>query len=151
MEEKIKRVCRVLSRCYMLFWIVPIVIVAAGEFGWIDTGVYADNFSATYLFEFFGILLTATLVPVSLKLFHWTLMKHIDKLLFVDALRKYGLMCIVRIGLLAVVVVFNLIGYYLTLSTSCILCGCIGLAASLFCVPGDHRLRLDLHLISEEK
>jgi hypothetical protein len=75
MEENIKKVEKTLSRCYMLFWIIPILIAAAGEFNLIPNGTYADNFSTTYYYEVIGILLTAAFIPLALKLFQWTLVK----------------------------------------------------------------------------
>lgn len=42
-----------------------------------------------------------------------------------------------------------LICYYLTLSTTGNLCMLIGLTASLFCLPGEKRLRNELHITKD--
>ena len=47
------------------------------------------------------------------------------------------------------VVVFNLAGYYFTLSSTGALCALIGLTASFFCLPGEKRLRAELHIDKE--
>ena len=151
MEEKIKKTERLLSRFYMVFWALPILVVAAGEFNWLPTGDYAGNFMTNYCLEFAGILLAATLVPVSLNLFHWTLLKKIDKLPFDRALLLYGRMSIIRLSLLAIITIFNLISYYLVMSTTCMLCACIGLVASFFCIPSDRRLREELQITTDKK
>jgi hypothetical protein len=151
MEEKINKMNSLLSKCYIVFWLLPILIVILGECNWIPTGNNAADVRATYYYEVVGILLTAALVPISLKLFHWTMVKKIDTLSFPEALRKYGIVSILRIGLLALVVVFNFLAYYLALSTTCILCSCIGLVASLFCIPSDRRLREELHITTDTK
>lgn len=151
MEEKIKRTERILSRFYMVFWILPILIVLAGELNWLPTGNYVNNFMFSYCLEFSGIILTAALVPVSLKLFHWTLLKKIDKLPFEKALLLYGRMSIIRLSLLALVVIFNLISYYLIMSTTFMLCVCIGLLASFFCIPSERRLREELQITIDKK
>lgn len=55
----------------------------------------------------------------------------------------------VRLALLEFVVVFNLAGYYFTLSSTGTLCALIGLTASFFCLPGEKRLRAELHIDKE--
>ena len=56
---------------------------------------------------------------------------------------------IVRLGILEVAIVTNLLCYYLTLSTTGNLCMLIGLTASLFCLPGEKRLRNELHITKD--
>ena len=41
------------------------------------------------------------------------------------------------------------LGYCLLLSNKCLLCGLIALVAMLFCVPGQKRLRSELHIDKE--
>lgn len=93
--------------------------------------------------------MTAVCVPLSLKLFSMVLKNKINELTVTLALKRYVLWSNVRLGILEVVVLFNLLCYYLTLSNTGNLCMLIGLTASLFCLPGEKRLRNELH-ISEE-
>jgi hypothetical protein len=151
MEEQIAKTNSVLKRFYIVFWLLPILICIAGEFNLLPTGSKVDSFRSVYISEVTGILLTAALVPVSLKLFHWMLINKLDSYSFPDALKRYGRLSIIRLAMLALVVVFNLISYYLILSTTCILCACIGLSASLFCIPSDRRLREELHINKEKE
>lgn len=109
----------------------------------------ADDAEAVYYLETIGILLTAVCVPLSLKLFSMVLKNKINELTVTLALKRYVLWSNVRLGILEVVVLFNLLCYYLTLSNTGNLCMLIGLTASLFCLPGEKRLRNELH-ISEE-
>lgn len=55
----------------------------------------------------------------------------------------------IRLGILEVAIVTNLLCYYLTLSTTGNLCMLIGLTASLFCLPGEKRLRNELHITKD--
>lgn len=149
MEEQIKRVLKSLKIQYISFWIIPVVLAVVGETGLLPVGIKADSVRAVYMFETAGILLTAVLVPLSLKLFSLVLAKKIDRVTFPVALSKYMVWSAVRLALLEFVVVFNLAGYYFTLSTTGALCALIGLTASLFCLPGGKRMYTELHITQE--
>lgn len=149
MEEQIRRVLKSLKIQYISFWIIPLLLVAVGEAGLLPVGIKADSARAVYVFETVGILLTAILVPLSLKLFSMVLSKQIDRVTFPVALGKYMLWSAVRLALLEFVVVFNLAGYYFTLSTTGALCALIGLTASFFCLPGEKRMYAELHITKE--
>ncbi len=149
MEEQIKRAVRNLNISYIFFWVLPAFLLGAGEFELLPVGSLADNAQAVYYFETLGILLTALCIPLSLKLFSFVLTKKIDQLTFPVALSRYMLWSAVRLALLEFVVVFNLAGYYFTLSSTGALCALIGLTASFFCLPGEKRLRAELHINKE--
>lgn len=149
MEEQIRRVLKSLKIQYISFWIIPLLLVAVGEAGLLPVGIKADSARAVYVFETVGILLVAILVPLSLKLFSMVLSKQIDRVTFPVALGRYMLWSAVRLALLEFVVVFNLAGYYFTLSTTGALCALIGLTASFFCLPGEKRMYAELHITKE--
>lgn len=152
MEEQIQRVNKKLNKCYIVFWALPILIAVAGEFNIIPNGgAFTNNVAFVYGYQFAGILLACSLVPIALKLFQWTMEKKVDNMSFPTALKKYAKINIIRIGMLGLVSVFNLIAYYLIASTTCLFCAAIALAISLFCIPSDRRLREELHLISTDK
>ena len=87
MEEKIKRVVSRTKMMFVYFWLLPVFLVAFGETGGEWVGAYAGDVRAAYFAETVTILLTAVLVPVSLKLFSWMLTKKIDVVAITDALR----------------------------------------------------------------
>ena len=66
-----------------------------------------------------------------------------------DALRLYVLWSGVRLALLAVPVLAGFLTYYMILSNKGVLCALIALTASLFCLPGENRLRKELHIDKE--
>ena len=149
MEEKIKRVASRTKMLFVYFWMLPVFLVVFGETGGEWVGAYAEDVRATYFAETVTILLTAVLVPVSLKLFSWVLTKKIDVVAITDALRLYALWSGVRLALLAVPVLAGFLTYYMMLSNKGVLCALIALTASLFCLPGENRLRKELHIEKE--
>lgn len=132
------------------FWILPVILIVVGETGGDWVGMLAADVRFTYFAETACILLSAICVPVSLKLFAWVLWKKIDHAALPDALRLYSLWSIVRMALLALPVLVGLIVYYFMLSNTGVLCAFIALTASLFCLPGEGRLRKELHIHKEE-
>lgn len=150
MEEQIKKTSQSIRGFFFAFWLLPVVLVVAGEL--IDSllGVVADDVRTTYLMEAVTILLTALCVPLSLKLFSRVLARKIDKVSLPQALILYRRWSGVRLLLLALPVCVGLSTYYLALSTGGLLCALISLTASLFCVPGENRLRREL-LIEENE
>ena len=130
MEEQIKRIVKSQKVQYISFWIIPLLLVLLGEAGVLPVGIKADNVRAVYVFETVGILMTAVCIPLSLKLFSFVLTKKIDQLTFPVALSRYMLWGAVRLALGA-------------------LCALIGLTASFFCLPGEKRLRAELHIDKE--
>lgn len=84
-----------------------------------------------------------------LEAFSWMLTKKIDVVAITDALRLYALWSGVRLALLAMPVLAGFLTYYMMLSNKGVLCALIALTASLFCLPGENRLRKELHIEKE--
>ena len=146
MEENIRQAVSTLKRIFAYLWFVALFIIILGESGGFNlTGIYADNVRVVYFTETIVILFTACCVPAALKLFAWVKKKKIDSHVSTDtAMSQYVMWSSLRILLLSIPVVIGIVGYYLMLSTSCILCTCIGLTASLFCIPSEKQLKKDL-------
>lgn len=146
MEENIRQAVATLKRNFAYLWFAALFIIIMGESGGFNlTGIYADNVRVVYFTETIVILLTACCVPAALKLFAWVKKKKIDADASTDAaMNQYVMWSSVRILLLAVPVLAGIVGYYLMQSTSCILCACIGMTASLFCIPSEKQLKKDL-------
>ena len=141
MEEKIKRAASRVKMSFVYFWLLPVFLVIFGETGGVWVGLFAETIT---------ILLTALSVPASLKLFSWVLVRKIDAVSISDALRLYVLWSGVRLALLAIPVVAGFLTYYMVLSNKGVLCALIALTASLFCLPGEKRLREELHIDKEQ-
>ncbi len=146
MEKEIKKTTAHVKVAFACFWMISILLVISGEMGSSWVGLYVGNISATYMAETITILLTASCVPISLKLFSWVLTRKIDIAALPKALRLYALWSDIRLVLLSLPVLTGFFTYYMMLSTTGLLCGMIGLTASLFCLPGEERLRKELHI-----
>lgn len=146
MEKEIKKTTAHVKVAFACFWMISILLVISGEMGSSWVGLYVGNISATYMAETITILLTASCVPISLKLFSWVLTRKIDIAALPKALRLYALWSDIRLVLLSFPVLTGFFTYYMMLSTTGVLCGMIGLTASLFCLPGEERLRKELHI-----
>ncbi|MCI6213685.1 hypothetical protein [Bacteroides heparinolyticus] len=146
MEKEIKKTTAHVKVAFACFWMISILLVISGEMGSSWVGLYVGNISATYMAETITILLTASCVPISLKLFSWVLTRKIDIAALPKALRLYALWSDIRLVLLSLPVLTGFFTYYMMLSTTGVLCAMIGLTASLFCLPGEERLRKELHI-----
>lgn len=150
MEQEIKQTSQQLKYLYFAFWFLAITAVVFCEVFDEWGGRYADNDKAIYLSETILILLTIVCIPFSLKYYARMLTHKIDKLSITDAIKAYRAINYLRLALLALPLWIGLYIYYQMLSTTGILCALIALTASLFCVPGEKRMREEL-FIQQEK
>ena len=151
MEEQIKKTAARVRTTLPISGCFPSCSFYFGETGGGWVGMYAGDVRATYMAETVTILLAASCVPIALKLFSWVLIRKIDVVTLPEALRLYALWSGVRLALLAIPVLAGFFTYYIMLSSTGALCALIGLTASLFCLPGEGRLRKELHINKEEE
>lgn len=149
MEERIKHTVSLLKVAYALFWAMPVAAVVWGESGASWAGLLAGDVRGTYVMEAVVILLTVVNVPLSLKLFARILGRQLARVGIEQAVRLYALWSIWRLAMLFLPMMCGVVSYYLLMSNNCLLCGLIGLVASLFCVPGEKRLRRELNIDQE--
>lgn len=145
-----KTIVQKLKMQYYLFWILPVLFVVAYETDFLPVGLYADDPRMMYIWETVGILTAIVCVPLALKLFSIVLKKKIDEVHLTEALSRYILWSGVRLAILEVAVLLNIFVYYLTLSNVGAFCGLIAVTASVFCLPGEKRMREELNITTEE-
>jgi hypothetical protein len=150
MEKEIKGLVGRLKIGFSAVWGAALVVFVCGETDIIPNGVMADDVRATYIYETISILMTATMLPVSLKLFNFVLTKKVNEERLPQALRHYRLWSDIRLLMLLSIVLVGLTCYYLTMSKTGGLCALIGLIATLFCIPGEERLRRELNIYKEK-
>lgn len=150
MEKKIKQLLQWLQLEYILVWALPLVLVAFYETGIMTEGVYAGDARMDYVLQTVGILLAVGLIPMSLRLFSLSLVKHVKQLSLPQALKSYRRWSEIRIGMLLVPILVNLSFYYLTMNNTGILCAVMALLASLFCIPTRKRMLDELDLVKHE-
>jgi len=145
-----KQIARNLKIQYYLFWLLPVLLMVGYETDLLPVGLYADDPRMMYIWETIGILTAIVCVPLSLKLFNIVLRKKIDEVHLAEALSKYIFWSGVRLALLEIAVLLNVFVYYLTLSNVGAFCALIALTASVFCFPGEKRMREELNITTEE-
>lgn len=145
-----KQIAQKLKIQYGLFWLLPALLVAGCETDLLPVGWHAGDARMLYIWETIGILTAFVCVPLALKLFSVVLKKKINEVHLTEALSGYVFWSGIRLGILELAVLFNLIVYYLTLSNVGAFCALIALTASVFCLPGEKRMRQELHITTEE-
>ena len=149
MKKQIKQLLNVLKIEYFGLWVLPIALCVLYETGIFTEGLYVGDASMEYIVQSVCILLTIGLIPLSLRLFSFNLMKCVKALPLMEALKSYRRWSEVRLCLLAVPAIIGVSFYYLTLNTTGVFCAGMALIASLFCVPSEKRMKDELDLPEE--
>lgn len=144
MEAKIKRVVKLLYLQYLIFWLVPILLMVAYETDILSMGLYADDAYMQYILESICVLTTIICVPAALKLFGFLKKRKPENFILPTALDRYLYLCAARLVLLGVATTFNVVISNLTLNNLGGFCALITLIASVFCLPSEKRLRAEL-------
>jgi hypothetical protein len=148
---EIKKIVRRLSMEYLLVWLLSLGIVVLYETGVMEEGTWAHDGRIRNVLQTVTILLTLCLIPVSLKMFSAVLNKRVLPLENAESkLLSYLHWSEVRLALMAIVALIGLSVYYTTLSSIGGLCALVGLLASLFCLPGEEKVKNELNLNNDE-
>ena len=146
MKEQIQKTIKILKAAYVAVWALPVCFIVLSETDLIPVGALVGDMSGRYFMETACILLAALSVPLSLKLFSLVLNKKIDTYTFPVALSRYKVWSLMRLSILEGSILFCLTGYYLTMSSTGVLCAFIGLTGTLFCIPTEKKLYEELHI-----
>jgi len=146
MDEKLKRIILHLQIQYAVFIFFVLLLGISYEMEWLPTGLYAIDPRMQYILETVGILVTIAFVPFSLKLYSRVYTRYIQNAPLLKALKLYELWSSIRLLLLVVAVLLNIVVYYLTLDNIGGLCALIGITASLFCLPGENKMRKEMNI-----
>ena len=148
---EIKKTARRLWAEYLMMWLLALAIVLLYETGVMEEGTWAHDGRICYVLQTVTILLTLCLIPVSLKMFSAVLNKRVLPLENAESkLLSYLHWSEVRLALMAIVALIGLSVYYTTLSSIGGLCALVGLLASLFCLPGEEKVKNELNLNNDE-
>lgn len=150
MEKEIKRLLHCLQGEFILSWMLVLLLVVLYEADILPQGIMVGDVRMGYILQSAGVLLAIGLIPVSLRLFSFSLTRYVRNLPLPEALKSYRRWSEVRLGLLLAPALFNLSVYYWTLDLTGLLCSGMLLVASLFCVPGRGRLLAELDLTRED-
>lgn len=151
MDKQIKAVTRTMQIQYAFYITIAILLAGLYQSDLIMEGTYAGDFGMQYILDTIGILTTIALVPLSLKIFSVKLNKKIKMAGFENALKLYRQWSSVRLMIIAFITYLNIMIYYMTLNSIGGLCALIGLTASIFCLPGERKLREELNLVTKNE
>lgn len=143
---EIKNIVRRLWTEYVAVWALSLGLLVLYEAGVLEEGALAHDGRICYVLQTASVILTLCLIPVALKMFSQALDKRVRLLPRPEALYSYLRWSEVRLAMLTIVVLVGLSVYYSTLSSIGGLCALVGLLATLFCLPGETKLRNELNL-----
>ena len=134
--EDLKQSLKMLRRDFYLLVGTIFIFIAVGETGLLTNGMLATSPNIDYTLSVAGVILALASVYLGLKLFA----KYTKDRAFVTShygnpLRCYRNLSIIRLSLIVTAASFNLIAYYLTMNTNCLLMSFVPLVALVFCWP----------------
>jgi len=151
MDKRIKAVIRIMQTQFGIYIGIAVALVVLYQSDIFLEGMYADDFMMQYILETVGILATIAFVPLSLKLFSAKLKKVIKGANFENSLKLYQQWSNIRLVILAILTYMNIFIYYMTLNSIGGLCALIAITASIFCLPGEKKMREELNLVTENQ
>ncbi len=151
MEETIKKISRALQIQYYSFLLLSTAGFLVYEAGLLEEGIYAGDPGLQYIWSTASILITLLMVPFSLKLYSYVMTKQIDHAPLNQALKLYKKWNEIRLLMLALPTFFNIFVYYATLDNMGAFCALISITASIFCLPGEKKLKDELNINEKTK
>jgi hypothetical protein len=145
MEEQIKETVKKLNLFSFVFLVLFIGSCILFNYDILPTGIWAGNANADYLSETVVVLLSLLVVPFSLRLFDLKLAKT-DGMDVEKAIKSYFVWAMVRIALLYMTTLLNVAVYFLTQETKMFFCALMVFAITLYCNPGEKRMRRELKI-----
>lgn len=141
-ERQVKAAVKCQKIIYFSYWIAIIIGVLVGEYFLVDSFASLQfDAQAVYAAETIIILVTAAIIPLTLKLFGLKMnQKDWANTSLDDGIAYYNRWSTVRIALLGVVAVSALCVHYLFMSAGAGFCTLIISFATFFCIPSKKKL-----------
>ena len=139
--ENVKQALKQLRRDFYLLVGTIFVFIVLGETGLLPNGMLAASPAIDYAFSVTGVILALGSVYFGLKLFaRYTKDKAFVTSHYGNPLRCYRNLNIIRLSLIVVAASFNIVAYYLSMNTNCLLMSFVPLVALVFCWPNRDKL-----------
>jgi magnesium-transporting ATPase (P-type) len=140
MEKLIKRLMRWLIIEFCLVWLIAILTFALGEMNIIPNGALtSEDHKTEFYMNLVNIALIIICVPLSLKLFSLNTERGLRRMDKDEALGSYHLWSAIRLGMLFICIEFGLVSYFLLMNSTGVLCACIALVTTFFCLPSTSK------------
>ena len=150
MEKKIQSLLLMLRIEFGVAWAVVIIIFVLGLLGIIVNGSVAPNSQQEFTLNCISILSTLLVVPLAMKLFLLNTTKALRRMNKDEALDFYHIWSMVRLVLVTLCIAFNIVAYYMTLNITGLLCACMGICLTIYCLPTRPKVEQYLEDVMEE-
>ena len=131
-------------------WIVVVIIFVLGTLGVIVNGSVAPNTQTEFTLNTIGILATLLLLPLTLKLFLLNTTRGLRRMNKDEALDFYHVWSLARLVLVTLCIAYNQVAYFMTLNMTGLLCACIGLCITVFCLPTRAKVNQYLEVVNQD-
>jgi len=150
MEKKIQSLLLMLRIELCVAWAVVIIIFMLGHLGVIVNGSIAPNSQPEFTLNCISILSTLLIVPLAMKLFLLNTTKALRRMNRDEALDFYHIWSMVRLVLVTLCIAFNVVAYYMTLNITGLLCACMGVCITIYCLPTRQKVEQYLEDVMDE-
>jgi hypothetical protein len=121
-----------------------------GSQGVIVNGSVEPHSQREFTLNSIGILSTLLVLPLAVKLFLLNTTRALRRMNKDEALDFYHIWSLVRMVLVTLCISYNVFIYYMTLNMTGLLCACIGICITIYCLPTRQRVDQYLETVNEE-
>lgn len=153
MNARIKKLLRFLIVEFCSLWLIAIILFVLGETNVIPNGLLVtENYSNTeYCMNVVNVLLVIVCVPLALKLFALNTRFGLRRMNQDEALNSYHTWSLLRLAILLLCIAYGIVAYFLLMDSTGLLCACIAMVASFFCLPSEDKIMNYLEMRDEEQ
>jgi len=150
MERRIQSLLLVLRVESVVAWAVVVILFVLGSQGVIVNGSVEPHSQREFTLNSIGILSTLLVLPLAVKLFLLNTTRALRRMNKDEALDFYHIWSLVRMVLVTLCISYNVFIYYMTLNMTGLLCACIGICITIYCLPTRQRVDQYLETVNEE-
>ena len=131
-------------------WAIVVILFILGAQGVIMNGSVEPHSQCEFTLNSIGILSTLLVLPLAVKLFLLNTTKALRRMNKDEALDFYHIWSLVRLVLVTLCISYNVFIYYMTLNMTGLLCACIGICITIYCLPTRRRVDQYLETVNED-
>lgn len=151
MEKNIQKLLRMLQLEIILVALVAIAVIVLGQTDVINNGIVMPKSQEEFVLNTVSIGLALIGIPLALKLFQLNTTRGLRRMNLDEALLSYHNWSLLRMGILGLAAVFGFVVYYLTTTTTGVLCALASLAILFFfCWPSRKKIDEYLEQVKRE-
>lgn len=144
LDKRVGEVMKGQKIFYFFFWALLLLLFVLGSNDTFFNGLFAHQAMLIYLLETGLVLITAAVIPLSLKLFNSKISTAQKSSSSSEVIEVYNRWSYIRLASLFVVALFGIVIHYLCVSSAAGLCTLLICFAALFCIPSKKKLNFAL-------